>query len=108
MVAEVSLGRVGAAGDTAVLGTINVYTDSTMSDFAGTIKVSYVVTADPENADSVIMELIEAYTDALEQPGQISQFEYALTAAGSMSLQSLSIQYPVVNGSADLFVFTVQ
>ncbi|HUE11367.1 MAG TPA: hypothetical protein VMQ54_10535, partial [Steroidobacteraceae bacterium] len=73
-----------------------------------TIQVSYVVIGDPENTDSVTVEVIDQYYGSLNA-GQIYQFDYSLTATGSMSLQSLSITYPQTSGSsAGMLLFTVQ
>jgi hypothetical protein len=99
------------AGDTAVLGTMKIYVDAAMTMAEGTMQVSYVVIADPENTDSVIVEVIDkcfGYQGGA-CTGQVFQFDYSLTATGSMSLQSLSITYPTTaNIAADMLLFTVQ
>jgi hypothetical protein len=99
------------AGDTAVLGTMKIYVDAAMTMAEGTIQVSYVVIADPENTDSVIVEVIDkcfGYQGG-GCTGQVFQFDYSLTATGSMSLQSVSILYPTTaNIPADMLLFTVQ
>src|ERR1700691_1134120 len=48
-----------SAGDTAVLGTMTIYLDGEMTE--STIQVSYAVIGDPENSDSVIVEVIDQY-----------------------------------------------
>jgi hypothetical protein len=103
------------AGDTGVLGTMDLSIESQRDDHAGTIQVSYAVIADPNNADSVIVELIEKIFSTTNgnpdpnNPDQTTQFNYALTAAGSMSLQSLSIAYPATTRSSEqTLVYTVQ
>jgi hypothetical protein len=99
------------AGDTAVLGTMTIYQDAAMTMAEGTIQVSYLVIADPENTDSVIMEVIDKCfgNQGGGCNGQIFQFDYSLTATGSMSLQSLSITYPgATNIPGDMVLFTVQ
>jgi hypothetical protein len=94
------------AGDSAVLGTMTLYLDGERTE--DTIQVSYVVIGDPENTDSVTVEVIDQYYGSLNA-GQIYQFDYSLTATGSMSLQSLSITYPQTSGSsAGMLLFTVQ
>jgi hypothetical protein len=95
------------AGDTGVLGTMDLSLDSQRDDHAGTIEVSYSVVLDPNNADSVIVELFEEIYTISNNPDQVTQFNYTLTAAGSMSLQSLSITYPASKPEDELF-FTVQ
>jgi hypothetical protein len=97
------------AGDTAVLGTMTIYLDGKRTE--STIQVSYVVVGDPANSDSVIVEVIDQYygADNSGNNGQIFQFDYSLTAMGSMSLQSLSISYPQsANTPAEMLLFTVQ
>src|ERR1700722_608639 len=103
------------AGDTGVLGTMDLSIESQRDDHAGTIQVSYAVIADPNDADSVIVELIEKIFSTTNgnpdpnSPDQTTQFNYALTAAGSMSLQSLSITYPATAISSEqTLVYTVQ
>jgi len=99
------------AGDTAVLGTMTGYVDAAMTIGESTIQVSYVVIADPENTDSVIVEVIDKCFGFQGGgcTGQIYQFDYSLTATGSMSLQSVSILYPTTaNIPADMLLFTVQ
>jgi hypothetical protein len=98
-------------GDTAVLGTMTGYLDAAMTMAESTIQVSYVVIADPENTDSVIVEVIDKCFGFQGGgcTGQIFQFDYSLTATGSMSLQSLSISYPGnASTPADMLLFTVQ
>jgi len=100
-----------SAGDTAVLGTMTGYVDAAMTMAEGTIQVSYVVIADPENTDSVIVEVIDKCfgNQGGGCTGQVFQFDYSLTATGSMSLQSVSILYPTTaNIPADMLLFTVQ
>jgi hypothetical protein len=99
------------AGDTAVLGTMTGYVDAAMTMAESTIQVSYVVIADPENTDSVIVEVIDKCSGFQGGgcTGQVFQFDYSLTATGSMSLQSVSILYPTTaNIPADMLLFTVQ
>ncbi len=93
------------AGDTAVLGTMTLYVDGARTE--DTIQVSYVVIGDPENTDSVIVEVIDHYYGS-SNGGQIYQFDYSLTATGSMSLQSLSITAPTDTATVDMFQFTVR
>lgn len=95
-------------GDSAVLGTMNVYLDSARTEFAGYLQVSYVVMADPANGDSVIVEVIDQYSGS-GNGGQTYQFDYSLTATGSMSLQSLAITTPTDDtATLDMFQFTLQ
>jgi hypothetical protein len=100
------------AGDTAVLGTMPIYLDAAMKEMTESIiQVSYVVIADPENTDSVIVEVIDKCFGAQDSGcnGQVFQFDYSLTATASMSLQSVSILYPTTaNIPADMLLFTVQ
>ena len=92
-------------GDTAILGSMILYLDGAETE--DTIQVSYAVTSDPQNTDSVIVEVIYQYFGSLNA-GQLYQFNYVLTTAGGMSLQSLSITSPTDTATVDMFMFTVQ
>jgi hypothetical protein len=97
------------AGDSGVIGIVEVYDDSRLKDFAGAMNVSYTVRANPDAADSVVVELTEQYVDVRNEPGQVFQYDYLLTTAGDMALQSLTITYPPNDGgAADTLFFSVQ
>jgi hypothetical protein len=94
-----------SVGDAAMLGTMTLYLNGERTDDA--IQVSYKVVGDPENTDSVTVEVIDRYIGS-SNGGQIYQFDYILTAAGNMSLRSLSITSPTDTATVDMFQFTVQ
>ncbi len=94
-------------GDSGVLGMMSLYLDGMQTE--DTLQVSYAVNGNPQNTDSVIVEIIYAYSGSLFG-GQIYQFDYVLTTTGTMTLQSLSITYPPQPGATtgDMYVLTVQ
>jgi len=93
-------------GDAGFLGKMTLFFDGDRS--TDIIEVSYAVIGDPNRSDAVIVEVIEQYDDN-GADGQTNQFDYALTAAGTMFLQSLAVSYPPSNVSAaSTLVFTVR
>jgi hypothetical protein len=97
------------AGDSGVIGILEVYVDSALKDFAGAMNVSFTVQVNPNSTDSVVVEITEQYVDTRNQPGQVFQYDYLLTTAGGMSLLSLTITYPASPGSpGDTLVLSAQ
>lgn len=94
-------------GDSGVVGMMRLYLDGMQTD--GTLQVSYEVNSNPQNTASVIVEVIYAYSGS-GYGGQVYQFDYILTASGTMTLQSLAITYPPVFGEStgDMYLLTVQ
>jgi hypothetical protein len=91
-------GTPASAQTTALTG---MYTDVT-----GEFSVSYSFVQYDSSSDA-ILGLDTDFNSVLED--QTTQFNYALTAAGSMSLQSLSIAYPATARSLEqTLVYTVQ
>jgi len=82
------------AGDTGAIGIMEVYDDSLLKDFAGALNINYAVHVNSGSPDSVVVELTEQYVDPRNVPGQVFQYDYLLTAAGDMSLLSLTVTYP--------------
>jgi hypothetical protein len=95
-------------GDSGVLGVMRLYLDGMQTE--NTLQVSYTVNSNPQNTDSVIVEVSYAYLGDGGYGGQTYQFDYVLTAAGTMTLQSLSITYPPPpsGGTPDMYVLTIQ
>ncbi|MGO8754813.1 MAG: hypothetical protein ACLQHK_06230 [Gallionellaceae bacterium] len=92
-----------SVSDTAVVGTINRYTDSTMTFPLGTIKESYVVLADPTSSSDLIVGFIEHTYDTANNNTDNSQTYYKVTTSGSISMSSFSTQT-----SASNVTFTAQ
>ena len=78
-------------GDTAVVATSTVYTDSTKSVASGQRVLSYVVEADSVN--TAIVNLISKGYNAANQPLFTQQSRYRISADGSLTVITIDIQY---------------
>lgn len=88
-------------GDTAVLGTEVLYTDSTKATGNGTIAQRYVVEAD--TATTAIVNLVGNMYDAKGTLTATEQDRYRLSATGTLTPISADIQY--VNGTRMVFTY---
>jgi hypothetical protein len=82
-------------GDVGVIGTLNLYTNSTKSTSAGHQDESYVIEAD--TATTAIVNVISKYYNAAGTLTSTEQDRYRMAADGSLTAISLDIQY--ANGS---------
>lgn len=79
------------AGDTALLGTEIVYTDSSKSVSAGKVDFSYVVTADTTTTALITM-ILTSY-NASNQLLLTQQVKYRIAADGSLTMLSNDLQF---------------
>jgi hypothetical protein len=79
----------GKVGDTAVIGTFNVYTDSTKLNLLGTAKISYVVEAD--TASTAIIALIEDDYDTSNTLNASTQTRWKMDASGNVTFVSVRL-----------------
>jgi hypothetical protein len=82
-------------GDVAVVGTVNLYTNSSKTTPAGTEEHSYVIEADTATT-AIVNLIIKSYTTS-HVLTDTEQDRYRVAADGSLSLISIDIQY--ANGS---------
>jgi len=81
-----------SGGESAVLGTVSRYMDSTMSVSLGSAQISYQVTAATSTGGPVLVAITEQYYDTQNNLIETDVFSYNLTAAGVLSLASASVQ----------------
>lgn len=82
-------------GDTAIVGTVNLFTDSTKATSAGHEDVSYVI--NPDTSTTAIVDLITKSYNASNVLLSTEQDFYRMAANGTLTAISLDIQY--ANGS---------
>jgi hypothetical protein len=80
---------IGKVGDTAVIGTFNVYTDSTKLNLLGTAKISYAVEAD--TANTAIANLIEDDYDTFNTLNASTQTRWKMDASGNVTFVSVRL-----------------
>ena len=78
--------------DNGTLGTVMRYTDHTQSVSLGTITASYTVKSDPANSNVLIVELENKIYNTTNALTETDKTDYAVTAAGAISLVSASAQ----------------
>ena len=78
-------------GDTAVIGTMNIYTNSSKTTSAGHQDLSYVVTAD--TASTAFITLISRIYDASSNLTSTEQDKYRIDASNQLTPVSLDILY---------------
>jgi len=81
-----------SGGESAVLGTVSRYSDSTMSVSLGSAQISYQVTAATSTGGPVLVAITEQYYDTQNNLIETDVISYDLTAAGVLSLASASVQ----------------
>jgi hypothetical protein len=79
----------GKVGDTAVIGTYDVFTDKTKLNLLGTAKISYVVEAD--TANTAIIDLIEDDYDTSNILNASTQTRWKMDASGNVSFVSVRL-----------------
>jgi hypothetical protein len=79
----------GKVGDTAVIGTFNVYADSTKLTLHGTAKISYVVEADTANT-AIIAQIEEDY-DTSNILIASAQTRWKMDASGNVTFVSVKL-----------------
>lgn len=89
-------------GDTAIIGTETLYTDSTKATGNGTVAQSYVIEAD--TSATAIVNLISKVYNAAGTLTATEQSRYTITAVGALTPISTDLQY--ANGSTTHIVLT--
>jgi hypothetical protein len=79
------------AGDTGLLGSETVYTDSTKAVSAGKVDLSYVVATD--TATTAMVTLILTSYNASSQPLLTQQVKYRITGDGMLTIVSNDLQF---------------
>ena len=82
-------------GDTAAYGTLNTYTDSTMTTATGQRIISYVIEAD--GANTAVANLITKGYNATGQLLFTQQSRYRMAADGTLTAVSIDVQYSTTN-----------
>ena len=77
-------------GDVVVVGTINLYTNSTKTTSAGHVDVTYVV--EPETSTTAILNLIEKAYNSSNVLTSTEQDRYRVAANGALTPLSLDVQ----------------
>jgi hypothetical protein len=80
-----------SVGGTGIIGTENLYTDSTEATSNGRVDASYVVTAD--TASTAIVTLIGKYYNAANTLTWTEQDAWRITTAGVLTPITTNIQY---------------
>jgi hypothetical protein len=91
-------------GDTGIVGTMNLYTNSTKSTNNGTSLVSYIIEAD--TSSTAIVNVITKLYNTSQILTATEQTRYRIDALGTFSPISTDIQY--ANGSTSHLVLTFQ
>ena len=89
-------------GDTTVVGTENLYTDSTKATSNGKVDQSFVVEAD--TATTAIVNLISKIYNAAGTLTSTEQSRYRIAAVGALAPISTDVQF--ANGSTNHLVLT--
>lgn len=79
------------AGDTGLLGTETVYTDSSKAVLAGKVDFSYVVASD--TATTAMVTLILISYNASNQPLLTQQAKYRISGDGTLTIVSNDLQF---------------
>jgi 5-enolpyruvylshikimate-3-phosphate synthase len=78
-------------GNTGILGTETLYTNSTKTVRNGTVTTSYVV--EPDTSSTAIINLIGRIYNASGTLTQTEQDRYRINATGNLTPVSANIQY---------------
>jgi len=84
-----SIPSTGKVGDTAVIGTYNVFLDSSKSPLLGTAKISYAVEAD--TASTAIINLIEDDYDTSNNLNASTETRWRIDSSGNVTFVSVNL-----------------